>query len=165
MAQFGAIYLSFHEGSVEKVEAISDTLKQNGFLFTVRFHREKSWIQLYVDEPENTPYHAQEVSKIFPDTRVIGLAAYTVSDSVIFCEFEKGNVIRWLQSGFQQERMWDKIEGESQAWESEILTENTLEIGRPGMMSFDLQRIGRWFDMPGFGVPQAGEAWTKEIRN
>ncbi len=42
MAQFGAIYLSFEERTIEEVEAISETLKQKGFLFTVRDHQEKS---------------------------------------------------------------------------------------------------------------------------
>ena len=114
---------------------------------------------------ENVSYYAQEVSRIFPERRVIGLAAYTVSDSVIFCEFKGGDVIRLLQSGFQQERKWEKIEGEPQPWEDEILKENSFEIGGPGMMSFDIQQIGQYFDMPGFGVPGAGEAWTKEIWN
>ncbi len=165
MAQFGAIYLSFPEGSVEKVEAVSETLKQNGFLFTVRYHQEKPWVQLYIEEPENVPYHAQEVSKIFPDTRVLGLASYTVSDSVIFCQYKDGLLIRLLQSGFQQERIWEKIEGEPQAWEREILADNTLEIGGTGMTSYDIHRIGQYFDLPGFGVPKLGEAWTKEIWN
>ncbi len=165
MAQFGAIYLTFDEGSIEIVNTISETLKQKGYLFTVRYQQGKAWIQLYVEEPDNTPYYTQEISKIFPKKRVIGFASYTVSDSVIFCEFQNGLIIRWLQSGFQQERMWDKIEGKPQTWEAEILVDNTLEVGSPGMMSFDIQRIGQWFDMPGFGAPKPGETWTKEIFN
>ncbi len=70
-----------------------------------------------------------------------------------------------MESGFRQERMWDRIEGERQAWENEILAENTPEIGHPGMMSADIQRIGHWYNVPGFGAPKSGEAWTKEIRN
>ncbi|MGK7873601.1 MAG: hypothetical protein AB4426_09910 [Xenococcaceae cyanobacterium] len=165
MAQFGAIYVSFAQGAVEKVEELSETLKQKGYLFTVRYHHDLPWIQLYVEEPENTPYYAQDISKIFPDRRVIGLAAYTVSDSVIFCEFKDGTVIRWLQSGFGQERQWDKIEGDRQPWESEILGDMKIEIGSPGLMSYHIHKIGELFDLPGFGVPKQGEAWSKEIRN
>lgn len=165
MAQFGAIYLSFDERLVEKVEEFSETLKQKGYLFTVRYHHQQPWIQLYVEEPENASYYAQKVSKIFPDRQVIGLAAYTVSDSVIFCEFKNGTVVRTLQSGFEQERQWDKIEGETQPWESEILGDMKLEVGTTGMMSYHIQKIGEWLEMPGFGVPQPGEAWSKEIVN
>ncbi len=165
MAQFGAIYISFDERATERVEEFSEITKQKGFLFTVRYHHEKPWIQLYIEEPENTAYHAQEISGIFPDKRVVGLATYTVSDSTIFCEFKGGAVIRLLQSGFEQERVWEKIEGDSQPWESEILGDREMKIGSPGMMSYDIQKIGNLFDMPGFGAPQHGEAWTKEIRN
>ena len=165
MARFGAIYLSFEEGSLKKVEELSETLKQKGYLFTVRYHHKLPWIQLYIEEPENTTYYAQEVSKFFPDRQVIGLAAYTVSDSVIFCEFQDGKVIRSLQSGFEQERQWDKIEGATQPWESEIFGDLKMEIGTPGMMSYHIQKIGELFEMPGFGVPKPGEAWTKEIVN
>jgi hypothetical protein len=51
MAQFGAIYVSFDDGSTEKVERLAETIKQKGFLFTVRYHHAKPWIQLYVEEP------------------------------------------------------------------------------------------------------------------
>ena len=106
MSKFGAIYLSFNDEPVENVELISDMLKEKGFLFTIRYHHEKPWVQLYVEEPENTPYYAKDVSVIFPDRKVIGLAAYTVSDSVIFCEFSHGETIRLLQSGFMREFIW-----------------------------------------------------------
>ncbi len=163
MSQFGAIYLSFNDEPIENVDLISDMLKEKGYLFTIRYHHEKSWVQLYVEEPENTPYHAKDVSAIFPDRKVIGLAAYTVSDSVIFCEYSHGETIRLLQSGFERELEWEKIEGESQPWEADIFGENKPEIGSMG--SFDIYKIGQLFDMPGFGTPKHGESWTKEIFN
>ncbi|MDJ0801097.1 MAG: hypothetical protein QNJ51_30540 [Calothrix sp. MO_167.B12] len=165
MAQFGAIYLSFHKGLLEKVKEISQIIKQEGYLFTVRYHHEAPWIQLYVEEPENVSNYSQKVSQIFPDKRVIGLAAYTVSDSVTFCEFKGGKVVRLLESGFQQERQWEKIEGDTQPWESEILGDMKIEIGSPGMVSYHIQKIGNLFALPGFGVPKSGEAWTQEIYN
>ena len=109
MGKFAAIYLSFDEKLVEKVEDISQTLKQEDYLFTVRYHHEAPWIQLYVEEPENVAIYAEKVSEVFADRIVIGLAAYTVSDSVIFCQFQDGKVIRLLESGFQTERQWEKI--------------------------------------------------------
>ncbi len=120
MATFGAIYLSFDEQdkAIEEVEKISSALVAQGYLFTVRYHYETPWVQLYGSEPENVVRSAEDVSKIFPDRQVIGLAAYTVSDSVSFCQFNSGRVIRILQSGFNQERRWDLIEGEEQSWES-----------------------------------------------
>ncbi len=92
MAQFRAIYLSFDDGLIEKVVEISETLKQKGYLFTVRYHEQASWVQLYVEKPENVPYYTQDVSKIFPQKQVIGLASYTVSDSVIFCKYKDGEL-------------------------------------------------------------------------
>ncbi len=165
MSQFGAIYISFEERAIKRVEEVSETIKQKGFLFTVRFYHEKPWIQLHVEEPENVSYYAQEVSKIFPDRRVVGLAAYTVTDSTIFCEFQAGEVLRLLQSGFQQEQLWEKIEGNSQSWESEILAGRIMKLDSPGMTSYDIQKIGMLFELPGFGVPKHGEAWSKEIYN
>lgn len=165
MAQFGAIYLSFEEADADKVEAISDIMKQGGFLFAVRYFHPKPWIQFYAEEPENTPYYAEQVSKIFPDRRVIGMGVYTVSDSTVFCEFRNGEALRILESGFQQERVWGKIEGQPQDWEAEILAGNEMELGSSGMMSYDIQKIGQYMGFPGFGEPGAGQSWTKEIFN
>ncbi len=165
MAKFGAIYLTFDDGSIDKVTTISDTLVKKGYLFIVRYFDQKPWIQLYVEEPENTAKYAQEISKIFPERHVIGLTAYTTSDSVAFCDYHNGEVARLLQSGFDHDHAWDKIEGEPQAWENEILAEKTVEVGSEGMATVDIERIGQWFDMPGFGVPNVGEDWTKEIFN
>ena len=165
MSQFGAIYLSFDKCLIEKVDLFSATLKQQGYLFTVRYYHEKPWVQLHVDEPEATPYLAQAVSKIFPTRRVVGLAAYTASDSVLFCQFSDGAVVRLLQSGFEKERQWDKIEGEAQQWEPEILNDLTIEVGSPGMMTDTIRKIGKFLDMAGFGLPGYGEAWNREIIN
>ncbi len=163
MAKFGAIYLSFDEGLVEKVDEISQILKQKGYLFTVRHHCESPWIQLYVEEPENISDYALLVSKIFPSRQVMGLAAYTVSDSVSFSQFKNGKIVRLLESGFEQERLWDKIEGDTQPWESEIFGNIKMEVGSQGMVSYHIQKIGQFFQLPGFGVPKQGEGWTKEI--
>ena len=163
MAKFGAIYLSFDEGLVEKVDEISQILKHQGYLFIVRYHCKSPWIQLYVEEPENISDYAYKVSKIFLSRQVMGLAAYTVSDAVSFSHFKDGKIIRLLESGFEQERLWEKIEGESQPWESQIFGDMKMEIGSVGMVSYHIQKIGQLFQLPGFGVPQQGEVWTKEI--
>lgn len=167
MATFGAIYLSFDEQdkAIEKVEKISSALVAQGYLFTVRYHYETPWVQLYGSEPENVVRYAEDVSKIFYERQVIGLAAYTVSDSVSFCQFKNGRVIRILQSGFNHSRRWELIEGEEQSWESEILENLTLEIGSLGMVSSHINKIGVFLNLPGFGIPRSGEAWTKEIIN
>jgi hypothetical protein len=164
MAKFGAIYLSFPDSSVAKIETISEKLKQEGYLFTLRYHYDSPWIQLYIEEPENIAKYTENVSKIFPERRVLGLGAYTVSDSVIFCEFQEGNVVRWLQSGFERERQWEKILGEVQPWESEIFGNLILQIGSLGMASYHLNKIGVFLNLPGFGVPKSGQSWTKIIR-
>ncbi|MDJ0774400.1 MAG: hypothetical protein QNJ49_13430 [Mastigocoleus sp. MO_167.B18] len=163
MAKFGAIYLSFDEGLIEKVDEISQILIQVGYLFIVRYHRESPWIQLYVEEPENVSDYAYKVSKIFPNRQVMGLAAYTVYDSVSFSHFENGKIVRLLESGFEKKRLWDKIEGNTQPWESQIFGNMKMEIGSVGMVSYHIQKIGQFFQLPGFGIPQQGEAWTKEI--
>ncbi|MEA5511765.1 hypothetical protein VB715_18495 [Crocosphaera sp. UHCC 0190] len=167
MAKFGAIYLSFNqqENAIEKVEKISSILVEQGYSFTVRYHDESPWIQLYVEDPEKVVEYAEDVSKIFPKKRVIGLAAYTVSDEVSFCEFKNGTVIRLLQSGFNNERRWDLIEGVAQVWESEILKNLTMEISKPGMVSSHVNKIGVFLNLPGFGIPRPGEAWSQEIIN
>ncbi|MEA5512239.1 hypothetical protein VB715_20925 [Crocosphaera sp. UHCC 0190] len=102
MAKFGAIYLFFNEleNAIEKVEKIYSILVEQGYLFTVRYHYEPPWVQLYIEEPEKVVEYVKNVSKIFPDKRVIGLGAYTVSDEVSFCELKAGTVIRLLQSGW-----------------------------------------------------------------
>ncbi|MDJ0694228.1 hypothetical protein [Mastigocoleus sp. MO_188.B34] len=163
MAKFGAIYLSFDEGLIEKVDEISQILIQVGYLFIVRYHRESPWIQLYVEEPENVSDYAYKVSKIFPNRQVMGLAAYTVYDSVSFSHFENGKIVRLLESGFEKKRLWDKIEGNTQPWESQIFGNMKMEIGSVGMVSYHIQKIGQFFQLPGFGIPQQGEPWTKEI--
>ncbi len=167
MAKFGAIYLSFNapEKTLEEVENISSILVTQGYLFTVRYHWETPWVQLYVEEPENVVRYAEDISKIFPHKRVIGLAAYTVSDSVSFCEFKAGSAIRLLQSGFNSERRWDLIQGQEQSWESNILSNLTMEIGTRGMVSYHINQIGILLNLPGFGIPRSGEAWSKEIIN
>ena len=163
MAKFGAIYLSFDQGLIEKVDEISQILKQEGYLFIVRYHRDSPWIQLYLEEPENVSDYAYKVSKIFPSRQVMGLAAYTVSDSVSFSHFQDGKIVRLLESGFKQERLWDKIEGNTQPWESQIFGDIKMEIGSVGMVSYHMKKIGQLFQLPGFGIPKQGEAWTFEI--
>jgi hypothetical protein len=165
MAKFGAIYLSCqqHKKVIEEVESVASILVENGYLFTVRYHYESPWIQLYAEEPENVVQYAQEVSNLFLDKKVLGLAAYTVSDSVSFCLFETGKVKRLLQSGFNEERKWEMIAGEVQWWEPEILENITMEIGSLGMVSYHIQRIGVLLNLPGFGIPASGEPWSKEI--
>ncbi len=167
MGKFGAIYLSYdrREKAIESVENISSLLVDEGYLFTVRYHQETPWVQLYVEEPENVVEYAQEVSKIFPDKQVLGLAAYTVSDSVSFCIFKAGRLVRLLQSGFNSERQWELIEGEAQVWEAEILDNVTMKIGHLGMMSHHIHNIGVLLNLPGFGIPRPGEVWSKEIIN
>ena len=163
MAKFGAIYLSFDQGLIEKVDEISQILKQEGYLFIVRYHRDSPWIQLYLEEPEKISDYAYKVSKIFTSRQVMGLAAYTVSDSVSFSHFKNGKIVRLLESGFKQERLWDKIEGNTQPWESQIFGDIKMEIGSVGMVSYHIQKIGQLFQLPGFGIPKQGEAWTFEI--
>ncbi|MEM8781193.1 MAG: hypothetical protein AAGF26_20550 [Cyanobacteria bacterium P01_G01_bin.49] len=143
MAKFGAIYLSFDElkEGIETLNQISSILVDGGYLFPVRYHQETPWLQLYVDEPENVVELAMKVSKIFLDKRVIGLAAYTVSDSVSFCEFKAGKAIRLLQSGFSQERRWDLIEGKKQGWEPIIFDTIRMEIGQRGMVSSHINKL------------------------
>ncbi|MDJ0729281.1 MAG: hypothetical protein QNJ33_04735 [Crocosphaera sp.] len=167
MAKFGAIYLSLEttDNPIEEVEKVASILVKAGHLFTVRFHRETPWIQLYVDEPETVVSYAKQVAKIFPNTQILGLAAYTVSDSVSFCYLKGEKIIRLLQSGFIKERQWEIIEGEKQPWEDEIFSQLTLEIGTMGMVSYHIQQIGVSLNLPGFGIPRTGEPWTKEIIN
>ena len=166
MAKFGAIYLSLEttEKSIKEVENVASILRKADYLFTVRYHQESSWIQLYVEEPENVVFYARKIGKIFPSKKTLGLAAYTVSDSVSFCYFQGEKIIRLLQSGFNQERQWEIIEGEKQTWEDEIFNKLTLEIGTMGMVSYHIQQIGVLLNLPGFGIPKQGEPWTKEIR-
>ena len=167
MAKFGAIYLSIDskQNPIEEVETVASTLAKEGYLFTVRYHQETPWIQLYVDEPETVVSYAQQVAQIFPNKQTLGLAAYTVSDSVSFCYFKGETVIRILQSGFIKERQWEIIEGDKQEWEAEIFSQLTLEIGTMGMVSYHIQQIGVLLNLPGFGLPRSGELWTIEIIN
>ncbi|MGK7961758.1 hypothetical protein [Crocosphaera sp.] len=167
MAKFGAIYLSLEANNNprEEVENVASILVKEGYLFTVRYHQETPWIQLYVDEPETVTPYAQKIAKIFPNKDTLGLAAYTVSDSVSFCYFQGEKVIRILQSGFINERQWGIIEGEKQEWEAEIFSKLTLEIGTMGMASYHIQQIGVLLNLPGFGIPRSGETWTMEVKN
>ena len=167
MAKFGAIYLSLEttDSPTKEVENVATILREAGYLFTVRYHQETPWIQLYVDEPENVVSYAKQVAEIFPHKKTLGLAAYTVSDSVSFGYFQGKKMIRLLQSGFNQERQWEIIEGEQQPWEDEIFSKLTLEIGTIGMVSYHIHQIGVSLNLPGFGIPRSGEPWTKEIIN
>ncbi|MDJ0658593.1 MAG: hypothetical protein QNJ42_03795 [Crocosphaera sp.] len=167
MAKFGAIYLSVegNNNSIEEVKNVASILVKAGYLFTVRYHQETPWIQLYIDEPETVTPYAQQVAQIFPNKKTLGLAAYTVSDSVSFCYFQGEKIIRILQSGFIKERQWEIIEGEKQEWETEIFSKLTLEIGAIGMVSYHIQQIGVLLNLPGFGIPRSGEPWTIEIIN
>lgn len=167
MAKFGAIYLSIEttENCREEVKKVASILVKLGYLFTFRYHQEIPWIQLYIDEPENVIPYAKEVAKIFPNKQTLGLAAYTVSDSVSFCYFEGEKIIRILQSGFKQERQWEIIEGETQEWEAEIFSQLALKIGTMGMVSYHIQQIGILLNLPGFGIPRNGEPWTIELKN
>ncbi|MGK7957935.1 MAG: hypothetical protein AB4063_22175 [Crocosphaera sp.] len=167
MAKFGAIYLSIQTtyNCTEEVKNVASTLVDKGYLFTVRYHQEAPWIQLYVDEPESVVSYAKEVAKIFPDKQTLALAAYTVSDSVSFCYFQGEKTIRILQSGFKQERQWEIIEGETQEWEAEIFSQVSLKIGTMGMVSYHIQQIGVLLNLPGFGIPRNGEPWTIELKN
>ena len=80
--------------------------------------------------------------------------------------FPRGEkVIRLLQSGFEKERQWERIEGEPQEWESEILGDREVAIGKMGIVSYEIQKIGVLFNLPGFGIPSTGEPWTIEIIN
>ena len=165
MGKFGAIYVSLKENNSSEVQRLSNLIKEKGYLFTVRYHHQSPWMQLSVDEPETIPDAAKNIASYIPDERVIGLGAYTVSDSVIFCEYKGEKVIRLLQSGFEKERQWERIEGEPQEWESEILGDREVAIGKMGIVSYDIQKIGVLFNLPGFGIPSTGEPWTIEIIN
>ena len=57
-----------------------------------------------------------------------------MSDSVSFCYFQGEQLIRLLQSGFNQERQWEIIEGEKQTWEDKLFSKLPLEIGTIGMV-------------------------------
>jgi hypothetical protein len=165
MAIFGAIYLSFKGNNLEHVTEISDRLKGQNYYFVVRYHEKTPWVQLYVEEPENIVNYSEIVAQLFPNKHIIGLGAYTVSDAVVFCEFKQAQLIRLLQSGFNHKRCWDRIEGEKQPWEAELLGHLTLKIGSPGMVSYQINQIGIHWNLPGFGIPQPGEPWRKEIIN
>ena len=167
MAKFGAIYLSVEakNNPIDQVKNVASILVKLGYLFTVRYHQETPWIQLYIDEPKTVVSHAQQIAKLFPSKKILGLAAYTVSDSVSFCYFQGEKIIRILQSGFIKERQWEIIEGEKQEWETEIFSKLTLEIGAIGMVSYHIQQIGVLLNLPGFGIPRSGEPWTIEIIN
>ncbi len=165
MGKFAAIYLlcSQPEKAPEEMENISSLLVEQGYLFPVRYHQESPWIQLYLEEPENVVQSTQDISQLFRGQQILGLAAYTVSDSVSFCLFQGGTIIRLLQSGFHSERTWELIQGEPQWWEPEIFQNLTLKIGNLGMVSSHIQQIGVFLNLPGFGIPRMGEPWTKEI--
>ncbi|MDJ0598419.1 MAG: hypothetical protein QNJ37_06230 [Crocosphaera sp.] len=167
MAKFGAIYLLLEvkENPREEVENVASRLRQEGYQFPVRYHQETPWIQLYVDEPETVVSYAKQIAQIFPNKKTLGLAAYTVSDSVSFCYFQGKKVIRLLQSGFIKERQWEIIEGEKQPWEDEIFSKLTLEVATMGMVSYHINQIGVLLNLPGFGTPSSGEPWTIEIIN
>lgn len=165
MAKFGVIYLSYSRDkfNIEKIQNISSVLVKKGYQFPVRYHQESPWIQLYIDEPENLITYAKQVAQIFPNQKILGLAAYTVSDSVSFCYFQGEKAIRLLQSGFVTEKQWEIIEGEKEPWEDKILNKLTLEIGTKGMVSYHINQIGVLLNLPGFGIPRSGEPWTIQI--
>ncbi|MDJ0511378.1 MAG: hypothetical protein QNJ64_19310 [Crocosphaera sp.] len=167
MGKFAAIYIFCEQPqkAPEEMENISSLLVQEGYFFTVRYHQESPWIQLFLEEPENVVQYTQDISQLFREQKLLGLAAYTVSDSVSFCLFQEGKMIRILQSGFSSERKWEFIQGEEQQWEAEIFKNITLKIGNPGMVSSHIQQIGILLNLPGFGIPRMGEPWTKEIIN
>ncbi len=165
MAKFGAIYLSYSPDKfdVEEINNIASILVEQGYQVPIRYHQESSWIQLYIDEPETIITYTKQVAQIFPNKKTLGLAAYTLSDSVSFCYFQGKQVIRLLQSGFTTERQWEIIEGEKQPWEKEIFKKLTLEIGTKGMVSYHINQIGVLLNLPGFGIPRSGEPWTIQI--
>ncbi|EAZ88650.1 hypothetical protein [Crocosphaera chwakensis] len=165
MTKFGAIYLSYSRDQfdIDEINNIASILVKEGYQFPVRYHQETPWIQLYVNEPEKVISYGKKIAQIFPNQKILGLAAYTVSDSVSFCYFQGKQVIRLLQSGFITERQWEKIEGKKQPWEDKILNKLTLEIGTKGMVSYNINQIGVLLNLPGFGIPQPGEPWTIQI--
>ena len=167
MGKFAAIYLSCEqqEKAIEEMDNISSILVKEGYLLTVRYHQKTPWIQLYLEEPENAVHYTKAISQLFPDKPILGLAAYTVSDSVSFCLCQRGTIIRLLQSGFSSERQWELIEGQEQWWEPEIFKKITMKIGNMGMVSHHIQQIGVLLNLPGFGIPRPGEPWTAEIIN
>ncbi|ACB52606.1 hypothetical protein cce_3258 [Crocosphaera subtropica ATCC 51142] len=165
MAKFGAIYLSYSRDKfdIEEINNIASILVKEGYQFSVRYRQETPWIQLYVNEPEKVISYGKKIAQIFPNQKILGLAAYTISDSVSFCYFQGKQVIRLLQSGFITERQWEIIEGEKQPWEDKIFEKLSLEIGTKGMVSYHINQIGVSLNLPGFGIPQSGEPWTIEI--
>ncbi|WP_107667264.1 hypothetical protein [Cyanothece sp. BG0011] len=165
MGKFGAIYLSYSRDKfdIEEIKKIASILVKEGYQFPVRYHQETPWIQLYIDEPKKVVSYSKEIAQIFPNKKILGLAAYTVSDSVSFCYFQGNKIIRLLQSGFIIERKWEIIEGKKQPWEDTIFNKLTLEIGKMGMVSYHIHQIGVLLNLPGFGIPRSGEPWTIQI--
>ena len=68
MAKFGAVYLSLKNinNPIKEMEKVASILVKAGYKFAVRYHQEIPWIQLYIDEPENIVFYAQQVAIIFP---------------------------------------------------------------------------------------------------
>jgi len=122
---------------------------------------------------ENVPYHAKNLSELLPDCKIIGLASQSVVDAVGYWQFFGGQEQRVLVSGMHQERTWEEVRGEEQAWEVEIFFsewdetqgEPKIEPGHtsPAFSSYHLSQIGRLLKLPGFGIPAQGESWSGEI--
>lgn len=174
MSNFGAIYVHIEGEPEEEFHGMDATLKQQGYLFTLRYHGSTPWVQLWMDEPENVPYYTKTIAQLFPSKRVIGIAVQSVMDAISYCEFSAGREERILEYGLIKERVWEKVEGKPREWEKTLFKDRSgytpgsdpcIGIGEPYFSSFDVQTLGNLIGLPGFGIPAHGEKWTLEIFN
>ena len=174
MSNFGAIFIQLQEKTEQEFDEINARLKKKGYLFTLRDHQTKPWVQIWIDEPENLPFYLKDIAPLFLERRIIGIACQSVVDAIGYWEVTNGQEKRTLEYGFTQERTWEKVEGEPQSWETEIFEGRegyegllSLKVGetQPYFSNFDIQRLGQILDLPGFGTPATREKWTREVFN
>ena len=172
MSNFSAIYIHLGHDVEAEFATVQSTLKDKGYLFTLRYHAPLPWVQLWVDEMENTGFYVRQLTEFFPQRRLIGIACQSVSDSIGYWEVDQGQAVRTLLYGFEQERVWETVSGTAQAWELELFAgregynkDRVLQVGMPvpSFSNFDVHKLGQLLGLPGFGQPAAGEAWTKEV--
>ncbi|MDM8536735.1 hypothetical protein QUF70_08280, partial [Desulfobacterales bacterium HSG17] len=172
MSNFGAIYIYLPENSEKAFDEVNEILKNNGWLFTLRYHKSLPWAQAWTDEPENIPNYIKSIAELFPETRIIGIACQSVMDAIGYWDIVKGEEQRVLEYGFFKERVWEKAEGKPQDWEQEIFQgrdgykkgENyTIGHFEPFFNNFDVHKIGQLLELPGFGTSGHDGKWTKEI--
>ncbi|NOQ35579.1 MAG: hypothetical protein GQ569_06755 [Methylococcaceae bacterium] len=174
MSNFSAIYVQLLDNSEAAFEEVNRVLKEKGYLFTLRYHQSKPWVQLWAEEAENLSYYVGQIRAFFPQQRIIAIACQSVVDAIAYYDVQGDNTYRVLEYGFRQERTWEKVEGIPQAWESEIFSGregyqagDDLKVGEitPFFTNFDIQQLGQLLDLSGFGTPDFGENWTREIFN